>query len=107
MEALRPGAIGHEFKQAGGLAACNSKRSRHLRRIQAEQRAGGRSGAQRAGGAGRMEAAPVRYCRLERGGNPAGNLEPGDDGFEKALAAGAALLRQRQCRGKDKRFVMD
>ena len=69
-------------------------------RIQAEQRAGGRSGAQRAGGAGRMEAAPVRYRRLERGGNTAGNLEPGDDGFQKALAARTTLLRQ--CREKTK-----
>src|SRR6516165_4596497 len=93
VEALRPGAIGDEFKQAGSLAARNSKCHRHLRGVQSEQCASSRGGAKRASCAGGVEAAPVCHRRLERGGNTASNLEPGDDSSQEALAAGTTLLR--------------
>jgi hypothetical protein len=73
VEALRPGTVGDEFKQAGGLAACNPECRRNSRFIKPEQRGCGGGGAQRARGAGRMEAARIGHRRLERGGT--GRLE--------------------------------
>jgi hypothetical protein len=79
-----------------------------LRGIQPEQRAVRRGGVKRGSGAGRVEAALVRYCRPERGGNnTAGNLEAGDDASQEMFAARTALLRERQRRGEDERLVVD
>ena len=107
MKALRPSTVGDEFKQAGGLTARNPERDRNPPCIEPEQRGGGGRGTQCAGGAGGMEAARIGHCRLKRGGDAAGDLEPGDDGSEEAFPAGATLFRQRQGRGKDEGLVVD
>ena len=96
VEALRPGTIGDEFEQAASLAARDPKCDRHLRRIQSEQCASGRCCAERTSCAGGVEAAPVCHRGLERCGNTASDLKPGDDGGQEPLAAGTTLLRQRQ-----------
>ena len=64
MKPFRPGPIGHEFEQSARLAACYTERYAMLLGVEPEQRARRGSRPKHAGGAGGMETAGIRRCRL-------------------------------------------
>ena len=71
MQVLAHRAVGVELPQPGGLRSRRAERVEHLLGVEPEQRAGGRGGAERRGGAGGMPEAIVarihRFADAQRG----------------------------------------